>query len=114
MVKATRPMTYKHLTVEMINSVGENGIINHTLFKANEIYGFGSLLFFVNVLTLVNCHLDYIRPRLNPACNYLLVCKNGKQIFKLTNLVLFILLFICQNLFSVDEIYFTINLDKPI
>ena len=30
--------------------------------------------------------MNYIRPRLNPACNYLLVCRNGKQISKLTNI----------------------------
>ena len=43
MVKASRPMTYKHLTVEMIKSIGENGIINQTFFKANRKYGFDSL-----------------------------------------------------------------------
>ena len=43
MVKASRPMTYKHLTVEMIKSIGENGIINQTFFKANGKYGFESL-----------------------------------------------------------------------
>ena len=45
MVKASRPMTYKHLIVEMVNSIGKNGIINQTLFKTNEQYGFDSLLF---------------------------------------------------------------------
>ena len=29
--------------------------------------------------------MNYIRPRLNPVCNYLLDCRNGKQISKLTN-----------------------------
>ena len=53
MVKASRPMTYNHLTVKMIKSIGENGIINQTLSKTNEKYGFGSLLFPVDVLTLV-------------------------------------------------------------
>ena len=86
MVKASRPMTYKHLTVEMIKSIGENGIINQTLFKTNGKYGFDSLLFSVDVLTLVTGYMNYIRPRLNPACNYLLVCRNGKQISKLTNI----------------------------
>ena len=86
MVKASRLMTYKHLTVEMIKSIGENGIINQTLFKTNEKYGFDSLFFSVDVLTLVTGYMNYIRPRLNPACNYLLVCRNGKQISKLTNI----------------------------
>ena len=30
--------------------------------------------------------MNYIRPRLNPVCKYLLVCRNGKQIAKLTNI----------------------------
>ena len=79
-------MTYKHLTVEMIKSIGENGIINQTLFKTNGKYGFHSLLFSVDVLTLVTGYMNYIRPRLNLACNYLLVCRNGKQISKLNNI----------------------------
>ena len=80
MMKASRPMTYKHLTIETIKSIGENSIINQTLFKTNEEYGFDLLLFSVDVLTLVTGYMNYIRPCLNPACNYLLVCRNGKQI----------------------------------
>ena len=85
-MKASRPMTYKHLTVEMTKSIGENGIINETLFKTDEKYGFDALLFFVDVLILFTDYMNYIRPCLNPTCNYLLVCRNGKQISKLTNI----------------------------
>ena len=67
MVKASRPMTNKHLTVEMIKSIGQNGIINQTLFETNGEYGFDSLLFSVDMLTLVTGYMNYIRPRLNPA-----------------------------------------------
>ena len=84
MVKASRPMNYKHLAVETIKSNGENGISNQKLFKTNEKYGFDSLLFSVDVLTLVTGYMNYIRPRLNPSFDYLLVCRNGKQISKLT------------------------------
>ena len=86
MVKASRPMNYKHLAVEMIKSNGENGISNQKLFKRNEKYDFDSLLLSVDVLTLATGYMNYIRPRLNPACNYLLDCRNGKQISKLTNI----------------------------
>ena len=86
MVKASRPMTYKHLTVEMIKLIGENGTIIETLFKTNEKYGFDSLLFSVDVLPLVTGYMNNIPPRLNPACNYLLVFWNHKQISKLTNI----------------------------
>ena len=30
--------------------------------------------------------INYIRPRLNPVCSYLLICRNGKQISKLINI----------------------------
>ena len=43
-------------------------------------------LFSVDVLTLVTGYMNYIRRRLNAACNYLLVCRNGTQIWKLTNI----------------------------
>ena len=43
MMKTSRPMTYKHLTVEIIKSIDENGIINQTLFKKNEKYDFDSI-----------------------------------------------------------------------
>ena len=86
MVKACRPMTYQNLTITMIKSVKENGIIDQTVFKTNEKYGFDSLIFSVEVLTLINCYIDSIRPRLNPACEYLLVCRNGKQLTKLCDI----------------------------
>ena len=86
LTKASRPMTYKHLTVEMIKSIGKNGIINQTLLKTNGKYGFDSLLFSADELTLVTGYMNYIRPRLNPGCNYLLACRNDKQISKLTNI----------------------------
>ena len=37
-----------------------------------------------DVLKLVTGYMSYIyiRLRLNPACNYLLVCRNGKQVSK--------------------------------
>ena len=43
MMETSRPMTYKHLTVDMIKSIDENGIINQTLFKKNEKYDFDSI-----------------------------------------------------------------------
>ena len=33
MAKVTRPMTYQFLTVQMPESIGENGIVNQTIFK---------------------------------------------------------------------------------
>ena len=86
MVKASRPMTYQFLTVQMVESIGENGIINQTIFKTKEKYGFDSLIFSNDVLTLIKNYINFIRPRLNPYCDYVLICRNGKQISKLSNI----------------------------
>ena len=83
MVTVSRPMTYQFLTVQKVESIGENGIINKTIFKTKEKYEFGSLIFSNDVLTLIKNYINFIRPRLNPCCDYVLVCRNGQQISKL-------------------------------
>ena len=86
MVKASRPMTYQFLTMQMAKSISENGIINQTIFKTKEKYGFDSLIFSNDVPTLIEYYINFIRPRLNPCCDYVLICRNGKQISKLSNI----------------------------
>ena len=87
LVKASRPMTFQFLTVQMLKSVGENGMIDQTAFKTNVKYGFDTLIFSIDVLTLVNGYIDSLRPRLNPTCDYLLICRSGKQISKLSDVL---------------------------
>ena len=82
------------LNCKDINLIGENGIINQTLFKTNEKYDFDSN--FHNVLTLVKGYMNYIQPRLDPASNYFLVSQNGKQISKLNNIFSSIVLGNCK------------------
>ena len=86
MVKVSRPMTYQSLTMQMVESIGENGIITQTIFKTKENYGFDSLIFSNDVLTLIKNYINFIRPRLNPCCDYVLIFQNGKQISKLSNI----------------------------
>ena len=85
-VAASRPMTNQFLTVQMVESIGENGIINQTIFKTKEKYGFDLLIFSNDALTLIKNYINFIRPRLNPCCDYVLICRNGKQISKLSNI----------------------------
>ena len=83
-VKGTRPMTYRFITVPMINSLGENGgTIDQTEFKTNETYAFDSLIIKKDTLTLIKSYLNVVRPKLKPSCQYLLVCRNGNQIVNL-------------------------------
>ena len=84
-VKASRLMTYQGLTVDMIESVKENGFIDQTLFKTNHVYGFDSLDFESEVLIQVNSYIKHLRPLLFPKCPYLLVTRNGTQHTQLSN-----------------------------
>ena len=86
MVKASRPMTYQFLTVQMVESIGENGIINQTIFKTKEKYGFDSLIFSNDVLTLIKNYINFIRPHFNPCCDYVLICRNGSRSRNLSNI----------------------------
>ena len=72
--------------MQIIESIDEKGIINQAIFKTNYKYGFDSLMFSNNVLTLIKNYINIIQPRLNPCCGYDLICRNGKQISKLSNI----------------------------
>ena len=83
MVKAARPMSYQFLTVKMISTIKNDGIIDQCTFKTQEKYGFDSLIFDKPVINIVNGYIECIRPRLNPACDFLLVTRTGKQLTRI-------------------------------
>ena len=70
----------------MFKSACKNGVIDQTMFKTKDKYGFDSLIFSEPVLLLVNDYINIIRGRLNPVCEYVLVNRNGKQLTKLGEL----------------------------
>ena len=82
-VKGSRPMTYQFLTIEMMRSAFNNGVIDQTHFKTEEKYGFDSLIFTDYVLQKVRSYIDFVRSKLKPACNFLLICKHGSQLANL-------------------------------
>ena len=87
-VKATRPMTYQFLTVEMIDSIkGDNGTIDQTMFKTMQHYGFDSLIFDECHLKAIRSYITFIRPRFNPTCNFVFVTRTGKQLSKLSSIL---------------------------
>ena len=85
MVKPSRPMTYQNLTASMIKNVGNDGFIHATAFKTADKYGFDSLIFSVEVVALLNDYIDYIRTRLNPVCDNLLLTRNGKKLIRIAD-----------------------------
>lgn len=92
-VKGCRPMTYLHLTVGMFESAKRHeGMVDQTIFKTAKKYGFNSLYFDEVSMAVVDDYVRFVRPLLQPKCDYLLVNRNGTQFQKLTE-VLSILVF---------------------
>ena len=85
LVKATRPMTFQYLTVEMVENIGDNGLIDQTIFKTKERYGFDTLIFSEQVKHILKGYINCIRPRLKPICDYVLVTRNGTQLSRLSD-----------------------------
>ena len=56
MVKACRQITYQNLTITMIQSIKENDIIDHTVFKTKEKYVFDSLILIKCYIYSIICH----------------------------------------------------------
>ena len=73
-------MTYQFLTVQMVESISEGGIINPSIHLR---HGFDLLIFSNYVLTLIKNYINFIWPRLNPYCDYRLICPNGKADFEI-------------------------------
>ena len=84
LVKALSRMTYQFLTVQMIDSIGDNGITNKTISKAKQINVFDSLIFLIDVLTFMKSCIIYTT-LLTPCCEYVFINRNGKKISKLSN-----------------------------
>ena len=67
----------------MMRSAFNNGVIDQTHFKTEEKYGFDSSIFTDYVLQKFRSYIDFVRPKLKPACKFLLICKNGSQLANL-------------------------------
>lgn len=81
-------MTYQYLTLAMFENAKRNGgMIDQTKFKTAKKYGFNSLYFDVISLDIVDDYVRFVRPLLQPQCEYLLVNRNGAQFQKLTDLL---------------------------
>ena len=78
-------MTFQFLTVQMVEGIDKNGMIDQTIFKTMEKYGSDTLIFTQETRDIVNGYIQCIRPRLNPVCDYVLVTKNGTQFSRLSD-----------------------------
>ena len=69
-------MTYQYLTVDMCEKAkSSGGFVDQTTFKTTKTYGFDSFILDVKSIALIDEYIKYIRPLLNPLCDFLLVKK---------------------------------------
>ena len=87
-VKGSRPMKYQYLTVTVFhNSKTRGGFVDQIEFKTAQQYTFDSLLLDKKSTELIDDYICFVRPRLHPKCDYLLVTRNGTQYSKLSDLM---------------------------
>ena len=79
-------------------------LINETIFKTKEKYGFDWLIFWNDVLTLIKNYINFIRSRLSPCCDYVLISRNGKQFSKLSNVFERAVVFSYWKIYKADTI----------
>eukprot|EP00111_Clytia_hemisphaerica_P016290 TCONS_00048239-protein len=86
-VKCSRPMTFQYLTLSMIAKAKQqtDGFIDQREFKTAGKYLFDTLILSEEVFTILDTYIDFVRPLLNPCCDYLLVSTTGGQYKSLTN-----------------------------
>ena len=81
-------MTYQHLTLRMFENAKRNGgMVDQQVFKTAKKYGFNSVYFDENDMSVVQQYVTYIRPFLKPTCEYVLVNRNGVQVQKMSELL---------------------------
>ena len=84
-VKCSRPMTFQYLTLSMIEKAKSNGgFIDQTEFKTSSKYLFDTLIITEDVMKAIELYIAYVRTKLSPKCNYLLLSTNGSQFKSLT------------------------------
>ena len=79
-VKCSRPMTYQYITLQMIEEAKTNGgYIDQTAFKTEKQYAFDTIILSADVMQIIDSYVAFVRPKMTPSCNYLLLTTNGKQ-----------------------------------
>ena len=84
-VNCSRPMTFQYLTLPMIEKAKQtDGFIDQREFKTTGKYLFDTLILTEEVFMVLDTYIDFVRPLMNPSCDYLLVSTTGNQYQSLT------------------------------
>lgn len=79
-VKCSRPRTFQFLTMGMVERSRTNGgYVDQTEFKTASKYIFDTLIIDSEVLQVLDMYTQYIRPRMQPKCEYLVISNTGNQ-----------------------------------
>ena len=79
-VKCTRPMTYKYLTIQMLDGAKKNnGYVDSTTFKTSGTYTFDTLILSADVMDILDIYVKFIRSLMSPCVDFLLVTTKGTQ-----------------------------------
>ena len=79
-VKATRPASYRYLTIEMFEKCKtKEGVIHQTEFKTASKYAFDTIILTQEVISIIDTYTKLFRPLMSPKCEYLLITTNGKH-----------------------------------
>jgi hypothetical protein len=81
-VKGTRPASYEHLTMGMLEEAFANeGIIDQTNFKTEDVYLFDCMTLSENDFEMLEQYTFHIRPLLKPKCdNVFINSRNGRPL----------------------------------
>ena len=64
----------------MIEEAKTNGgYIDQTAFKTEKQYMFDTVILSAEVMQIIDSYVSFVRPKMSPSCNYLLLNTNGKQ-----------------------------------
>ena len=85
-VKASRPASFRYLTLSMIeDSKTKGGVVHQTSFKTAEKYVFDTLILTDEVLAVIDIYVNVLRPLMSPKCDYLLITTKGTPYTALGN-----------------------------
>ena len=81
-VPQSQGMSSHDVPASDLTNVRKCEMVDQKIFKTAKLFGFDSVYFDECTLEMLAKYITYLRPLLNPICEYVLVNRNGKQFQK--------------------------------